>query len=1026
MPPILPHKWLFALVVLSVSVSHVHSYAGILVVTIERVVALSDFDRTCTPFGCIGSAADFYAIVNLDGKESSSKDSYVSDQDDISPNWRFSKAVDLSKASIPVSIQIYDLDGGLRFDDDVAHINPQGGDSLPLQVIPSSPAPPTGCQISGPISGGCGDHLVTRGNSGDRAELTFRIEIFDPASFPFLDWDVVPADPAVSGSFDPNHLLVNARWGWQTKTVSSPPNFDDCSSVEVCTQQFPVKDYPDWSIPFVCHSNILGRNGDGHLNWEVVTYKGQIHWDGHESPTFGDDDYNFGLDTPITNGFGSGGTKKNPNQLHLEMKASETIDHFGNTPYWKRFRDAVDNDDHDPLNVGGSEAIAIGLLGLDRVHPPSGSELHPLYALAIHTQTDLSDDRWAIFARNFGNEGMCSDQMHYADFRTLTFQLPRPAGVASTVKPILLFRDFWGNNPDAMDVFTGPGQDTFVTFHMNPTPNNGDDGDRISGELHLRWVGPGTRRSTPPQFEHPDNETSTYRLLVERADDEGDPEAILEKFFNSLTADQQETYRAMFPPPPPPSNDVHQKAVNFLTGKPPPVTTKPRLAAAKNPLQEQRQRAILNSFCGSLGGQLPADHPGSCTDYPPFTRLVHTGQPHANGWYTDPVTITLIGINANGKGIDHTEYQIGSQNLVRYSSPFPLPQGVSTVFYRSQDRAGTFEPTKEATFRVDTLLPQSFLTIGLPQYDAGPPVVISSQTPLTLTGTDSGSGVASVSYRFFRDGTPLVSYKTTPGSSVEFKIIGADAIYRVDTLVTDVAGNRLEQRQKIHLSNSADLAIVSLAVVSPPPPFVVVGTPIQLLVRTVLVNLGLVHPVDGILNRKVLDTADVTLTPKDVTQTETALERNQQRVRDQTYTVACVEKRSTNSVTFTSKIELSAGLPGITDNDPSNNQKSLTIQVLCKVPWRPGVTYRVGDEVVFNGLVYVARQSHTAQVGWEPPRTYALWARIPVADEWAPQVIYQTGDVVVFAGHHYKAVQGHQALDVWTPPSVLALWVRLD
>ena len=375
MSPILLHGWL--LVLLSQCVSQVHSYAGVLKVTIEHVVALDDFDSTCFGFlGCISGNADFYSIVTIDGREEQS--AYVSDQNDITPNWQFSKAVDLSKSSIPVMIEIWDNDSGfasLRGGDDPAHINPQGGNSLPLQIIPSSAVPATGCQIVGPVAGSCGDHLVIRGNTPDRAEITFKIEIFDISTFPFLEWDVVPADPAVFEPFDTNHLLFNPRWGWQTKPIFAPPNFDDCSSVEACTQQLPSKDYPDWSIPFVCHSNVFGKNGDGHLNWEVVTYQGQIHWEDHSSPTFGDDDYNFNLNTPITNAFGSGGTKKNPNDLHLEMKASETFDRFGNTPYWKRFRDAVDHDDADPNNVGGSEAIAIGLLGLDRVHPPSGSEL---------------------------------------------------------------------------------------------------------------------------------------------------------------------------------------------------------------------------------------------------------------------------------------------------------------------------------------------------------------------------------------------------------------------------------------------------------------------------------------------------------------------------------------------------------------------------------------------------------------------------------------------------------------------------
>ncbi|MFI0354470.1 lytic polysaccharide monooxygenase [Actinomadura sp. 9N407] len=41
--------------------------------------------------------------------------------------------------------------------------------------------------------------------------------------------------------------------------------------------------------------------------------------------------------------------------------------------------------------------------------------------------------------------------------------------------------------------------------------------------------------------------------------------------------------------------------------------------------------------------------------------------------------------------------------------------------------------------------------------------------------------------------------------------------------------------------------------------------------------------------------------------------------------------------------------------------------------WKPGVTYRVGDEVTYNGVRYRCRQAHTTIRSWEPPYTLALW-----------------------------------------------------
>src|SRR5262249_8477172 len=98
----------------------------VVLVTIERVKALSDFDPgVCAPIvGCVGRTdADFYAIVNINGREENNKDSNISDQDDISPNWQFSRPVDAALGSVQVSIGINDADGFLRGDDDVADIN---------------------------------------------------------------------------------------------------------------------------------------------------------------------------------------------------------------------------------------------------------------------------------------------------------------------------------------------------------------------------------------------------------------------------------------------------------------------------------------------------------------------------------------------------------------------------------------------------------------------------------------------------------------------------------------------------------------------------------------------------------------------------------------------------------------------------------------------------------------------------------------------------------------------------------------
>lgn len=45
-------------------------------------------------------------------------------------------------------------------------------------------------------------------------------------------------------------------------------------------------------------------------------------------------------------------------------------------------------------------------------------------------------------------------------------------------------------------------------------------------------------------------------------------------------------------------------------------------------------------------------------------------------------------------------------------------------------------------------------------------------------------------------------------------------------------------------------------------------------------------------------------------------------------------------------------------------------------PWSAGVSYAVGAKVTYAGVTYRCLQAHTSQVGWEPPATPALWARL--------------------------------------------------
>ena len=75
--------------------------------------------------------------------------------------------------------------------------------------------------------------------------------------------------------------------------------------------------------------------------------------------------------------------------------------------------------------IDGRFAIVVGLAGLDCEHG-CGTELHPVYGLAIRVNDDPSDDTWAIFVRNWGNEGYCSQEQHLLDTTRLAFMISAP------------------------------------------------------------------------------------------------------------------------------------------------------------------------------------------------------------------------------------------------------------------------------------------------------------------------------------------------------------------------------------------------------------------------------------------------------------------------------------------------------------------------------------------------------------------------------------------------------------------------
>lgn len=96
--------------------------------------------------------------------------------------------------------------------------------------------------------------------------------------------------------------------------------------------------------------------------------------------------------------------------------------------------------------------------------------------------------------------------------------------------------------------------------------------------------------------------------------------------------------------------------------------------------------------------------------------------------------------------------------------------------------------------------------------------------------------------------------------------------------------------------------------------------------------------------------------------------------------------------------------------------------------WIAGESVVIGMLRTFENITYRCIQSHITQSDWIPPATPALWEvyKEPIGiDEWQAGVAYTIGDVVIYKGVEYKCCQSHTAQVGWEPPKVPALWLPL-
>jgi hypothetical protein len=401
--------------------------------------------------------------------------------------------------------------------------------------------------------------------------------------------------PTVSSVFTSG--LFAGHKNWFPATVVGPVVLDAGYDDSWASQNSIAQGAIGWDadMDFYVHP----KDGNGLTLSSVVDKLGQIgpEWDGYE--VFFDDSLN--PDSWWNRLFKSRNTRNDPDNTAKNMV---------NPPPAIAGPGARDN------------SVVIGMFGLDCRHY-CHAELHPTYAMAIHTQAFRTDDRWAVFARNWGNEGSCGSLQEEVLMQSFSMRLGHPYATA-----VQLNSNYWVGRSGRYDQGTTILSPPTVGWNLPLTVVNPGTRDAatiltialppasaravVLGEVALTWTESPHAAQSPATQEtfKPAQSTTSSR-------DDEHIEALIER----MTPAQRTVFLANAPKPKPP---VPQRAVA--------IPQNPHLAPVKvqdfkkivrstpDPARAQHFRQFNQAMCSAYEGKLPG-LPGACGTLGPASVL---------------------------------------------------------------------------------------------------------------------------------------------------------------------------------------------------------------------------------------------------------------------------------------------------------------------------------------------------------------------------------------------------------------------
>jgi hypothetical protein len=342
----------------------------------------------------------------------------------------------------------------------------------------------------------------------------------------------------------------------------------------------------------------IGCN-EGHRNWMWTTYDGSAFWDEHA--TF-DDDYNINLVRPDQ----AGSTITNNGVLPMEFDSDITIDHFDvpNDGWWHKFHNAVDESDFDAgVMLYAKQVLVLGLLGLDTAHS-SHSELHPVVAMAVHIKNDPHDDRWAVFAMNWGDEGWCSSNYElFPEVLPVSFLLPRPGAIGVKITSADFRCKCEPGSKMGLDLKTDRGAELWFKLPKARATTgwiSTADGERVHGEIHLQWS---VRPGEPPE---PPKQVAVAQPPSQR-EAASDVEVVGNELIAKMTPEQRATFDRLAPAHDQ-SRDEAMLTTRMSALAPEMPSNPPQLDQASQlvtPDRSKEQRLRVEALRAAYGGSLP-------------------------------------------------------------------------------------------------------------------------------------------------------------------------------------------------------------------------------------------------------------------------------------------------------------------------------------------------------------------------------------------------------------------------------------